>query len=1153
MDAPIQHICVMSTYSLLCGTMSPCEIVNLGLSKSFNIIGICDINFTTGIVHYLGACKTNKIKPICSVCIKVKYKNIVGHVYVFFVNYDGFTSFSYMFNTCVCKCLDEDDIVFDVEMLSQLQNCYIVVGNVYSILHDAYLHDIHNELISVLHDLCGSNVFFAYTTIPLSVEINLKNVIQQYNNNVCCINMLLSYPVIHASMDSSIHSVLRAIDESLTIGDVYMQNCAMYFENEYYFRDTKQMHELYKSEYNTIAYYNTIYFIDSINMPTDLLLTKQLNYTHKIHNDRQKCLKIVYDSISQLIFTISSIELKQRYYMRLMMELFIYEKMHIYNILYIVYDFIKWAEDNDVPIGPGRGSCVGSLLIYCLHITKVDPVYHGLLFERFLNEYRLGTADVDIDICKEKRNILIDYIKSKYNVGDNVIKVVHIISFTKSMFKSSIKDFARISKTKINFQELNNILTGITTEEELNDRIHSILEMIEVVRTANRKHIILHYLELVLQYLFLPQDLQQNMYNISDYLSEENIKEIEYICFFLKDKIANLQNIVQHAKQLTAAIRGTGVHAAGMLITDFNLKEKLPLYFGFNALGDKLITTQYDMNMIAQFDIFKFDLLGLDNLTIIRSVNYHLASHELYKITDLVYNTNNIMDPVYNMLRNGYTRGIFQIDKPHVAKIIHNMQVHTFDDLVSINALNRPGTSSLIKAYIDNKKHWKRYVQQNKHNRLFEITQYTYGVIMFQEQVMEIAIKVAKYDPKDADIFRAIISKKKESLVEQQREQFYSKCQAQNIEHEECVQLFNFVEKFAGYAFNKSHSVAYAYIMIESAYLKYLNPVRYLVHFINNKITNKTKANTLLVDILMSGDTVFYILPNFIYKNTLFVYKTYGSFYYVFVPISFINNFGIQYTDKLRIYDKYLCHDLYSLLLNTHTYGTHLKRLYEFNVFRAYINFHYKEVNTIVMNQKKLQKKKLQHNIKFPGTCNIYTDDSYNIYDIKSYVKQEFTHYNFSFIYANICSIVKQTILAEYKRILFVVTNVFHSCVIISNVYHPYNNSYITRKYKICTLVLKYAYDDYERITDTIINSNNLNLKVISTFIVITTHIKLMYFNFFQFFTTNNGYHYVVTKTTISISEVLNIIDKQYMRNIKSFIEYRLQTYNTLLNFCTSF
>ena len=202
----------------------------------------------------------------------------------------------------------------------------------------------------------------------------------------------------------------------------------------------------------------------------------------------------------------------------------------------------------------------------------------------------------------------------------------------------------------------------------------------------------------------MPSDLRQNLDNLSDYLSEDNIKDVEYVCLFLKDKLTSLKDIIAHAKQLTSAIRGTGVHAAGMLITDFNLKKKLPLYFGFNALGDKVITTQYDMNMIAQFDIFKFDLLGLDNLTIIRSVNSTLASHELYSVTDLVYNTNNIMDPVYNMMRNGYTRGIFQIDKPHVAKIIHNMQVHTFDDLVSINALNRPGTSNLIKAYIDNKK-----------------------------------------------------------------------------------------------------------------------------------------------------------------------------------------------------------------------------------------------------------------------------------------------------------------------------------------------------------------------------------------------------------------------------------------------------------------
>ena len=1140
MEGSIQHICVMSVYSLLCGTMTPSNIINMCIQKSFNTIGICDINLTTGIIKYLTECKAHKIKPICSVCVKAKYKDIVGYVYVFFINYSGFRSFTYIFNK---QMYDDEQIIFDLNTLLHIQECYIVIGNKHSLLHKAVEHNIHNDFIEYVSQLYKNKLFFSYTNIVLSTEVKLKEILYEYHNSINNINMILSYPVIHEDINSSVHAVLRAIDESITLDKIYRHEYNVYFENEYYFRDAHSLNLLYQKEQNTLAYYNTLHFISDIHMTTDVILTNKLQYTHRVDKDKYKCMKLVYMSISKIVFNISDMSTKIQYYCRLLKELFIYEKMNIYNILYIVHDFIAWAMNNDIPIGPGRGSCVGSLLIYCLNITKVDPVYHNLLFERFLNEYRLGTTDIDIDICKEQRNAVINYIKQKYNKKDDIIKVVHIISFTKSMFKNSIKDFARASRIKMNFQELNKVMKNITTEDELTERLNTFISNIEAACASREKHAVLYHLNNVLQYIFLSSSVHDEINNIPSILTDEHMKKIEYICLTIKDKIDGLKRTILYAKQLSSSIRGTGVHAAGILITDFNLLNRLPLYFGFNAQGDKVITTQFDMNMVSAFDIFKFDLLGLDNLTVIHRVSTMLSTNEKYDIVDLIKNTNGIMNNVYKMIQRGYTRGIFQIDKPHVAKIVNKMNVKHFDDLVAINALNRPGTSDLVKTYIKNRKYWDSYTRKNKDSYLFDIVKHTYGVIMFQEQVMEIAIKVAKYDPKDADIFRSIISKKKEHLVDQQREKFYLNCSQQNIPEHEYVQLFGIIEKFAGYAFNKSHAVAYAYIIVESAYLKYLNAIRFLVCFINNKITNKTKVNTLLSDTLLSlDDVVFYVLPNFAYSNTMFEYKVYGKYYYIFVPISFMNNFGIQFVERLNIFKYKYTDNIYELMLHSFIYGKHLKSLYDFGVFRAYINFSYTRVNTILNNKKKLQKKKLLHNIAFKVTnSEIYVDDIYEIKDIKNYIAKEFAHYNFSFIYANICTIIKHTTLQEYRHMLFVVTNTFESTAIISNMYCPYDNAYVNHKFKICSLIIKRAYDDYECITDTIVNTNNINIQIISDLIVIITTTKLKYFQFLQFFKLQNDtYTYVFSKRTIQVSFLIEIIDKTYIRHISEFIEHKL-------------
>ncbi|MCX8034002.1 MAG: DNA polymerase III subunit alpha [Thermodesulfovibrio sp.] len=465
------------------------------------------------------------------------------------------------------------------------------------------------------------------------------------------------------------------------------------------------------------------------------------------------------------------------YYQRLANELEVITNLGYSSYFLIVWDFINFARKKSIPVGPGRGSAAGSLVAYALRVTDIDPIKYGLLFERFLNPERISMPDIDVDFCKDRREEVIKYVSEKY--GND--KVAHIITFGTMAAKAVVRDVGRAMNIPLN-------------------EVDKIAKMIPNACSSLKQAI----------------ELEPKLMEI--YKKNTTIKE-------LFDIALRLEGLPRHASQ----------HAAGIVISPEPLEKFMPLY---KNPGEDSIISQFDMKALENIGLLKFDFLGLKTLTVINdTVNY---VEKFGKKIDL----NNIPlddSETYKLLSSGDTIGVFQLESRGMRDLLQKMQPERFEDLIALVALFRPGPlgSGMVDDFIKRKK--GLIPIEYDLPELKEILDETYGVILYQEQVMKIANSIAGFTMGQADVLRKAMGKKIEELMTNLKSDFIQGALSNGIPEEKAESLFNLMAAFGKYGFNKSHSAAYAYISYITAYLKVHYPLEFFTANLSNEMGDTNK------------------------------------------------------------------------------------------------------------------------------------------------------------------------------------------------------------------------------------------------------------------------------------------------------------------------
>jgi DNA polymerase III subunit alpha len=478
---------------------------------------------------------------------------------------------------------------------------------------------------------------------------------------------------------------------------------------------------------------------------------------------------------------------------RIKFELGVISKMGFEGYFLIVSDFIGWAKGNSVSVGPGRGSAAGSVVAYCIGITNIDPLKYNLLFERFLNPDRASMPDIDTDFDDIGRNSVIDYVVQKY--GSN--QVAQIITYGTMAAKSSIKDVARVMDLPL---DRSNYLAKLVPDKP---------------GTSLRR---------VLQ---APLRGTEDSIAKKDELSEEDLKNIELLREIYNKKNDLESTILHDAEKLEGTVRNVGTHAAGIIIAPTNLSDLIPVC---KTKESNLLVTQFEGNIIEDAGVIKMDFLGLKNLTIIKDAVQMIKENHGDEID--IDNIPLDDSTTYKLYQDGFTNGTFQFESPGMQKYLRDLKPDVVEDLIAMCALYRPGPMAYIPDFV-NRKHGRQEITYDL-PEMEEFLKETYGITVYQEQVMQLSQKLGNFTKGDADTLRKAMGKKQIETLQKMKQKFLDGCEVNGHPETIAQKIWTDWEAFAQYAFNKSHSACYAILSYQTAYLKANYPCEYMSALLNN-------------------------------------------------------------------------------------------------------------------------------------------------------------------------------------------------------------------------------------------------------------------------------------------------------------------------------
>lgn len=808
------HLRTQSSYSFLESALTIEKVVELASSNKMPAICLADKGNLFGSLEFALYAVKKGLQPIHGVILNIKYDiDIFAQILLIAKDETGYknllklSSLTFTKNDRkLCDHIDFEDLIEYQEGLIALC-CYTdgIVGKCLLARNEEQAMLFARKLQEILgdrfyfeimrHDL-PEEQFIEDSYIRIAAELAIPLVATN--------KVLFSEKTMHDA-----HDVLLCISAGVTKEypdrKTVSENC--------YFKSPAEMIELFSdlpsAIENTVNLRERCYFAAHANPPMlPNFATKDISETDLIRKDAKEGLlaRLATKFKSENTLLEHQEELKTEYFARLNYELDIICNMNFAGYFLIVSDFIKWSKQEGILVGPGRGSGAGSVVAWSLLITDLDPIKFGLLFERFLNPERISMPDFDIDFCQERREEVINYVRSKY--GNN--RVGQIITFGKMQAKAVIKDVARVLSLPYKFADY---LTELVPFSAVNP-VSLEQAMREVPELANAAK-------------------GNGLYNLEG--------EAELIKLVLDTSLI-LEGLHRHSS----------THAAGIVIAGTDLVDIVPVYKDANS---DMLVVGYSMKYSEIAGLIKFDFLGLQTLTVITDCKKLLKEQGIeVDFDNMTFDDNK----TYQMLCKGKGVGVFQFESIGMKDALRRLKPDSIHDLIALGALYRPGPMENIPTYIA----CKHKLQQPDylHELLKPILEETYGVVIYQEQVQRIAQILAGYTLGAADLLRRAMGKKIKKEMEEQEEIFVKGAIANNISESQAKSIFATVAKFAGYGFNKAHAAAYGVISYQTAYLKANYPAEFLVACLNLELNNHDKINLFLQEAKDSGIKI--IAPN---------------------------------------------------------------------------------------------------------------------------------------------------------------------------------------------------------------------------------------------------------------------------------------------------
>ena len=780
------HLKIHTQYSICEGALRTSDLAKYCRENRIKAAGLCDTKNLCGALEFSELLAKSKTQPIIGTQININYKNFHGKIPFFAKNLKGYKNLIKLSSKSFLDIEGNEEPHCKIEDIEKYHEGLIMLtGSFDGFFGKIFAKNLQDEVSKILNKL---KIKFK-NNIYLELQRHNDYGEKLYEKFLLNLANEFDYPLIATNevfyLNKDMH---EAHDAYLCIGEKTYVNIKdrKKYSDQHYLKTSEEMCELFKDIPEALIN-NQNFHLRVSYRPTNSAPVLPNIQTNEKQNVDQLLIDEATLGLNEKLKNYvlpenkNTNEIKSVYEERLNHELKIICKMKYPSYFLIVSDYIKWAKKNNIPVGPGRGSGAGSLVAWSLSITDIDPIKFDLIFERFLNPDRISMPDFDIDFCEEKRDKVFDYLKKKYGKG-----VAHIITFGKLKPRMAFRDIGRVLGLPYGY-------------------VDKLCKMIPFDPSR-------------------PLTLEQAI------AQEPRIKREE-------SKDVRVKKLVEISKKLEGLNRNMATHAAGVVIPEEKLAEFVPLYKDPSS-NSLLPSTQFDMYASESAGLVKFDLLGLKTLTVInktlqilKKINIDIDIHKI-KLDD---------KNIFEFLGTGNTVGLFQLESAGMREALVKMKPNKFEDIIALVALYRPGPMANIPIY-NQCKHGEKEPDY-LHEKLKKILEPTYGVIIYQEQVMRIAQELSGFSAGEADILRKAMGKKKRAELEKQKERFVNGAVKNGISKDVATFIFGKIEPFAEYGFNKSHAAAYALIAYQTAYLKTYYPNEFIAASMSNELSNTDKLS----------------------------------------------------------------------------------------------------------------------------------------------------------------------------------------------------------------------------------------------------------------------------------------------------------------------
>ncbi len=793
MEQDFINLKIHSQFSICEGAVKLSKLANYCKENKISAVGICDKSNLSGSLEFSNELSKLGVQPIIGTSIYVKdYLNgkvEYGNLSLFACNQTGYKNLLKLSSKSYLDLKEEDEYpsISTDDLKKYSEGIILFVGGSRSFFSDLFLLNKDQycyEQITELKKNFKNNIYIEIQRHNENHEKNLEKKLIKLSADLS-IPLIATNEVFYLEKDSyDAHDAYICIGQKTYVNDKQR----LKYSDQHYFKKSEEIEELFKDLPDALENNkNFKYRINFFPKKSKPLLPTFLENGNAVDKVLAKRAEVgLNERLERFVFPNlakdkNKNDILKIYKDRLSYEVSVINKMKFSGYFLIVSDYINWAKSNNIPVGPGRGSGAGSLVAWCLSITDLDPIKFGLIFERFLNPDRISMPDFDIDFCQEGRDDVINYVKNKYPK-----KVAQIITFGKLQARMALRDIGRV--------------LGLPY-----GRVDQLCKMI-------------------------PFDPSRPLSLAESIAIEPRLQEEEK-----NDPL--IKKLINFSLKLEGLYRNIATHAAGVVIGDRDLDELIPLYKDLSSTLP-IPVTQFDMKSSEEAGLVKFDFLGLKTLTVIKK------TIEFIHTKDSKFDINEISlsdSKTFELLSSGETMGIFQLESSGMREVLKQLKPNKFEDIIALVALYRPGPMQNIPSYI-NRKHGKEDPDY-LHPKLENILKETYGVIIYQEQVMQIAQELSGFSASKADILRKAMGKKKSAEMERQKKDFIDGAVNNGISKDQSVYIFQLVEKFAQYGFNKSHAAAYALIAYQTAYLKTHYPIFFFCASMNTELSNTDKLN----------------------------------------------------------------------------------------------------------------------------------------------------------------------------------------------------------------------------------------------------------------------------------------------------------------------